>query len=105
MRGFVFRLIPSRPDFVTTMTEQERAAMDAHAVYWSGLIERKSVVAFGPVNDPACPYGIGIVVAQDLDEAEVLRNADPAVQPPLGFRTEITPMFSLVTAAGRFDAG
>ena len=86
------------------MTEQERVALGAHSVYWSGLLERGSVVAFGPVNDPAGAYGIGIVVARDLEEAEALRDGDPAVLPPLGFRTEISPMLNLVTLAGRFDA-
>jgi uncharacterized protein YciI len=61
-------------------------------------------VAFGPVNDPAGGYGIGIVLAHDLEEAEALRDGDPAGRAPLGFRTEISPMFSLVTSAGRFDA-
>ncbi len=104
MRGFVFRLIPGRPDFTSTMTDQEKVAMGAHAVYWSGLLERGSVVAFGPVNDPAGAYGIGIVLARDFAEAEALRDGDPAVHPPLAFRTEISPMSSLVTSAGRFHA-
>ncbi len=104
MRGFVFRLIPPRPDFGVTMTDDERATMAAHFVYWSGLTEQGNVLAFGPVDDPSGNYGIGIVLAEDLTEAASLRDGDPAMASPHGFRTEIAAMFSLVTREGRFDA-
>jgi uncharacterized protein len=102
--GFVFRLIPPRPDFPFTMTGDERATMLQHVAYWSGLAEQGVALAFGPVNDPTGPYGIGIVLADDLAAAEALRDADPAASSPHGFRTEILPMLSLVTPEGRFDA-
>lgn len=104
MQGFVFRLVAPRPDFPFTMTDDERAVMTAHAGYWAGLAEAGHALAFGPVDDPAGPYGIGIVVAADLREAETLRDGDPALQSGRGFRTEIAPMLSLVTREGRLDA-
>jgi uncharacterized protein YciI len=104
MTGFVFRLIPPRPDFPFTMSDDERATMAAHGAYWSALAARGTAFAFGPVNDPEGPYGIGIIVAEGQKEAEEVRDADPALSSPHGFRTEILPMLSLVTPTARYDA-
>jgi uncharacterized protein len=101
--GYVFRLLPPRPDFRTTMTEDERSAMVSHVRYWADLMDRGKVVAFGPVDDEE-PYGIGIITVEDAAEAEALRAGDPAVRSPHGFRCELAPMARLVTPAGVFDA-
>ncbi len=104
MRGFVLRLITPRPDFPTTMSEAERATMVEHGGYWSALAAEGKVLAFGPVQDAARPYGIAIVLAEDLTSVERLRDQDPALRSPHGFSCEIAPMLSLVTPEGRFDA-
>jgi uncharacterized protein YciI len=104
MMGFVFRLIPPRPTFMLDMSDDERVVMTAHFGYWAELLAHGRVVAFGPVQDPAGPYGIGIVLAENMAAAEALRDADPAMQSPHGFVTEIAPMARLVTQAGSFDA-
>jgi hypothetical protein len=103
--GFLFRLLPPRPDFAFTMTDDERATMLAHLGYWSTLVDEGKAVAFGPVADAKGPYGIGIVLASDMSAAQCLRDGDPAMASPHGFRTEITMMTSLITPDGRFDAG
>jgi uncharacterized protein YciI len=103
VKGFIFRLIPPRSDFAFTMTDAERSTMLEHLAYWTRLTEEGLVLAFGPVNDPSGPYGIGIVLAGDLGLAELIRDADPAMASSHGFRTEIAPMLSLVTPHGRFD--
>jgi uncharacterized protein YciI len=103
MKGFVFRLIPPRSDFAFTMTEDEQATMRHHVAYWSNLAADGTAIAFGPVGDPEGPYGIGIILVEDMSAAERVRDLDPAHVSSHGFRTEISPMFSLVTAAGRFD--
>jgi hypothetical protein len=105
MMGFVFRLVPPRPDFAFTMTDDERSTMLDHSGYWSGLAEEGSVLAFGPVADPNGPYGIAIVLADSLDSAEQMRDGDPVMTSHHGFTTEISPMLALVTPTGRFDAG
>lgn len=104
MMGFVFRLIPPRPDFMPTMSDGEREVITAHFGYWGELLAQGKVLAFGPVSDPAGPYGIGIVLAEDLAEAGAIRDGDPALRSPFGFRTEIAPMVRLVTPTGSFDA-
>jgi uncharacterized protein YciI len=102
--GFVFRLIPPRHDFAFTMSEGERETMMAHIGYWSSLAEQGKALAFGPVNDPRGPYGIGVVLAANDAEAAALRDGDPAMFSPHGFRTEIAPMLRLVTPDGSYDA-
>jgi uncharacterized protein YciI len=104
MPGYVFRLIPPRPDFASTMSEDERGVMDAHFAYWGELLARGQVIAIGPVADPNGPYGIGIVLAPDMTGAEVIRDGDPAMRSPFGFRTEVAPMLRLVTPSGAYDA-
>ena len=104
MPGYVFRLIAPRPDFASTMSDEERAVMGAHVAYWSDLMERGQVIAFGPVADPKDPHGIGIVLAPDMSGAETIRDGDPAMRSPFGFRTEIAPMLRLVTPSGAYDA-
>jgi hypothetical protein len=104
MQGFLFRLIPPRPDFSSTMSVEEREAMMAHGGYWSGLVGEGRVIAFGPVADPAGQHGIGIVLVDDERAAAAVRDGDPAMRSPFGFRTEILPMLSLVTRDGRHDA-
>ena len=75
-----------------------------HLGYWSELLAQGRVLAFGPVGDSAGEYGIGIVLAADMAEAEAMRDMDPTMTAPLGFRTEISPMRRLVTPTGSFDA-
>jgi uncharacterized protein YciI len=104
MTGFVFRLLPPRPSFPSDMSEGERATMTEHVGYWSALAEEGKVLAFGPVDDPRGAYGIGIVLAEDQSEAEELRDHDPAITSPYGFRTEIAPMRRLVTPTESYDA-
>ncbi len=104
MMGFVFRLIPPRTSFTFDMSAEERATMMEHVGYWSALSEQGKVVAYGPVNDPQGGYGIGIILAEDLAEAEAIRDADPAVRSSHGFGADIAPMLRLVTPSGTYDA-
>ena len=104
MMGFVFRLISPRPSFPVDMTPDERATMMEHVAYWSDLAAQGKVLAFGPVADPAGPYGLGIIVAESPQEAEAMRDNDPAVRSPHGFSAEIAPMLRLVTPTAVYDA-
>jgi uncharacterized protein YciI len=100
MPGFVFKLIPPRADFMTDMSAAERETMSEHVEYWRALMADGHVVAFGPVADAAGPYGIGVIVADDLPAAEELCARDPAARSAHGFRTEIAPMLRLVAPDG-----
>ena len=56
------------------MSDDERATMLEHVGYWSELLARGRVLAFGPVDDPTGGYGIGIALAEDVAEAETIRD-------------------------------
>jgi uncharacterized protein YciI len=75
---FVLHLLPSRPDFAQTMTDDERAIMMQHVVYWTALMRQGKVVVFGPVSDPAGVYGLGIIAADSEDEVKTFIANDPA---------------------------
>ena len=77
-KHFVLYLIPSRPDFAQTMTDEERAIMMKHVNYWTDMMNQGKVVAFGPVLDPNEVYGLGIVSVQDEQEVKNLIANDPA---------------------------
>jgi uncharacterized protein len=103
--AFVYRLIAPRPTFSADMSEPERATLVEHGHYWKQLMEDGKAVAFGPVNDPAGSYGLGLLIVDDIAEAEALRDADPAILAPHGLRAEIAPMLRLVTPNGVYEAG
>ncbi len=78
--------------------------MMEHVGYWSALTAQGKVVAYGPVNDAHGGYGIGLILAENLAAAEAIRDGDPAVQSPHGFRADIAPMLRLVTPTDTYDA-
>ena len=102
--GFVFRLIPPRASFQLDMSPEERATMVEHVAYWSALAHQGTVLAFGPVDDPEGPYGIGIIIAESRGQAEQIRDDDPAVRSPHGFRAELAPMLRVITRTDAFSA-
>jgi uncharacterized protein len=52
MSWFLYRLLPHRRDFDSTMTDAERDAMGAHVAYWRGHLEAGKALIFSPVADP-----------------------------------------------------
>lgn len=96
MTYFFCKLIPPRPTFNIDRTEEETALMREHVAYWSALAERGIAVAFGPVSDPAWPYGVGIVEVEDQAEIETLRDNDPTILSGRGFGYEIYGMPQLI---------
>jgi uncharacterized protein YndB with AHSA1/START domain len=92
---FFVKLHPPRPDFARTLSPAERAAMDAHSAYWKARLAAGGVVAFGPVNDPAGAWGLGLLAAKDAAEAQAFVEGDPARA--VGLRPELLPVFRLIT--------
>jgi uncharacterized protein YciI len=74
MALFFLRLIPPRPSFPSDMTESEAAVMKLHVNYWQNLLDRGAVVAFGPIFEPAGPWGLGIIQAEGEAEARACRG-------------------------------
>ena len=77
---FVLYLLPSRPDFAMTMTDEERSIMMEHVGYWTKLMNEGKVVCFGPVMDPREIYGLGIIGVNDEQEVKDFISNDPAAK-------------------------
>jgi uncharacterized protein len=92
---FVLYLLPSRPDFAQTMTDEERAIMMKHVAYWTDIMNQGKVLAFGPVLDPSEVYGLGIISVGSEQEVEDLIANDPASKIN---RYEYFPMKAVVPA-------
>ena len=75
---FALYLLPSRPDFAMTMTDEERGIMMEHITYWTNLMNEGKVIAFGPVMDPKEIYGLGIISVDSEEEVKDFIANDPA---------------------------
>ena len=75
---FFVKLISPRATFAQDMTAEERAIMQQHGAYWTGLMHQGIAVVFGPVMDPAGVYGVGIVKVTDEGHLRSLIDGDPA---------------------------
>ncbi len=73
-------LLPCRPDFAFTMSDEEKKIMGAHVAYWTDKMSKGKVLVFGPVLDPKGPYGLGIVKVTDEEEVKLFIKDDPASQ-------------------------
>ena len=93
---FHCRLIPPRPDFAFTLTDEERALMGRHADYLRDRLAEGTMMIAGPVGDPAGPWGLCILRVGTEAEASALTDADPVALSGRGFRYEILPMMSVI---------
>jgi uncharacterized protein len=90
-KHYFLKLIPPRPDFSITMTEDEKTIMQEHIVFWQDLLVKGICIVYGPVFDPKGAYGIGIVEAEDEEILKYIEKNDPSVRTGLN-RLEIFPM-------------
>jgi uncharacterized protein YciI len=79
MTTLVFRLIPPRPDFAMTMSDDERDLMGRHAGHWAPRIETGQVVVFGPVADETGSWGLCVADVDDEAELRAFAAEDPTV--------------------------
>ena len=96
MRYFFYRLNPPRPSFMMDITPAEAGLMQAHGLYWRGLMAKGMVLAFGPVADPKGTFGIAVVQLEDGTDARLLADNDPVIKSNSGFSFEIHPMPQLL---------
>jgi uncharacterized protein YciI len=84
MSFYLFKFVPHRPDFVATMTGDERAIMYEHIAYMRQFTDSGTVLMFGRVADPAGGWGVAIVETDDETEPAAIRAGDPVVLADLG---------------------
>ncbi len=90
---FFLKLVPSRPDFAQTMSDEEQKIMKEHVQYWTELMNKGLALLFGPVLDPGGTYGIGILIVDKEDQVYELAAKDPATKLN---RYEINPILAKV---------
>jgi len=66
--------------------------MQAHVAYWSGLIAKRTAIAFGPVADPKGAWGLGVVEVENEDEVRGIVDDDPVMKAGAGFSCDVYPM-------------
>ena len=88
MPHFLCRLLPPRKAFGFDMTLEERDVMRAHVDYWLPHVGAGTVIAMGPVADPAGVWGVAIVNAPSLEWLEAAQARDPAILSARGFEYE-----------------
>jgi hypothetical protein len=94
----LIRLIPPRPSFLADMTQEEAAIMQAHVGYWTEKLHEGKAIVFGPVADPAGPWGLGVIRVTSEDQLREFEANDPAIASNRGFRYEVLPMLQAVFA-------
>jgi uncharacterized protein YndB with AHSA1/START domain len=98
-RVFLLRLIAPRPTFAFDMKEDERRVMGEHGAYWRKLLAEGVAIAFGPVNDPKGPWGLGLIEVDEPEAVKGLTAGDPAIRSGLGFDYEVLPLLQSVVRA------
>jgi hypothetical protein len=99
-RFFFCRLVPPRPSFALDMRPEELAAMQRHVGYWTALLQRGTALVFGPVADPAGPWGLGVLRVREGESLDTFIGEDPAIQAGIGLRYETLPMMKAVAREG-----
>ena len=89
---FLARLIAPRSDFMQTMTDGERALMASHGAHLKSWLDKGKIIVFGPVVDPAGPWGMAVLKVDSREELDAILNGDPTIQSGQGFRYEALPM-------------
>ena len=92
MKYFFCKLHAPRPTFGRDLTPAEMKLMGEHAAYLRPHAERRALIVFGPVADPAGFFGIGVWELPDDADLAAICAGDPVIKSGLGFRYEILPM-------------
>jgi hypothetical protein len=91
---FLCRLVAPRPDFAMTMTDDERAVMGQHAAYLG--THGSALVVYGPVLDPAGPWGLAVFEFATEAELRAILDRDPIILSGRGFRYDVLPMLTAI---------
>ena len=95
MTYFHCKMSLPRPDFLQTMTDDEKALLKAHGDYLQSLCNSGSILCHGPVDDPKGGWGLSIFSADREDRVRRLTDSDPIIIADIGARYEILPMRGL----------
>jgi hypothetical protein len=94
---FLSTLRPHRPDFLATMTPEEKAVMGQYQTYTRQLFDQGKIVLGGAATDGA--IGIFMRRVDSAEEMQQIYYNDPAVKAGIGY-SEIHP-FRIGLLSGR----
>src|ERR687895_2150710 len=98
MKHFLYKLVPPRPTFPKDMTDMEGELMQEHFNYWKDLADRRIAIAYGPVEDPKCVYGLRIIETEGWTIARDIRVNDPTIKSDAGFKSEIRLLSEVISS-------
>lgn len=75
---YFLKLNPPRQTFMMDMSDDEKAIMQKHVAYWTGLLNDGIAIVFGPVMAPNGGYGAGVVSVNSEEQLKGLITNDPA---------------------------
>jgi len=84
MKNYLCKWIPPRSDFLATLSEHEKALMAEHGAFLNDLLEKRIIVAHGPVLDEEGGYGVSLYCIADDEEIGAFTSQDPFVTHGLG---------------------
>lgn len=84
MKHFLCRYIPPRADFLSTLDDEEKQWMAKHSDFLNELLDQGTIVAHGPVIDPAGVYGVSLFRIEDEADITAITATDPIVQQGIG---------------------
>ena len=91
MKYFLCKFIPPRADFLATMSPTESDLMKQHGAFMDDLLDKRLLIAHGPVADPAGGWGLSLYAVEDDHDIRATTSQDPMVIDG-GGRYEIYPM-------------
>ena len=92
MNTYLLKLLPPRASFISDMTGEELALMQAHMQYWAPHLASGVMIAMGPVADNQGSWGLGIVNSRDNASLKTLTDSDPVIAANKGFSYHISIM-------------
>ncbi|MBN3777262.1 hypothetical protein G3O06_06745 [Burkholderia sp. Ac-20345] len=99
MKYFLCKFVPPRPNFLDTMSADEKEWMMQHASYLDSLLKQGLVVAHGPVIDDTGGYGVSLYQLPDGQDIAELTSQDPFIKNGVG-HYEHFPMIHLKVRDG-----
>ena len=84
MKYYLCKFIPPRPNFLGTMSPDEKRWMKEHGAYLNDLLEKGLIVAHGPVIDESGGYGVSIYQLADDQDVSAFTAEDPIVKNGVG---------------------
>ncbi len=85
---YISTMRPKRPDFLASMTPEERAVMEQHFAYVQRLFDQGKLLLGGAATDGA--IGVLVYRVDSAEEAQRIFDDDPAVKAGIG-HSELHP--------------